>query len=256
MVSSVGSKWARNAATTAVSGFKKSAVLYHYPCPDGAFAALAAHVYFSATPSTSALFFPNRVYNPLKPHQLPLHEVDELYLLDFVGPSDFVQEVSSQVSRVIVLDHHKTALEMLGGDTPENVLKVIDMGRSGATIAHDYFKKRLGENNLEVEHLNRMRKLFEYIEDADLWRWNLPNSKAFSSGLKDMNIEFDVGVNPSVFHQLLSLDLNAVIRQGMSSILQKQKLIDEALLQSYEVVLGGGDFGHCLVIDALNSLVV
>lgn len=104
--------------------------------------------------------------------------------------------------RVVVLDHHKTALEVLGGDTAGNVLKVIDMERSGATIARDYFKQTLAENNAKVEEFNRMRRVFEYIEDADLWRWNLPNSKAFSSGLKDLNIEFDVGANPSVFHQV------------------------------------------------------
>lgn len=47
-----------------------SAILYHYPCPDGAFAALAAHLYFKATSSFSPpLFFPNTVYRPLRlPH--------------------------------------------------------------------------------------------------------------------------------------------------------------------------------------------
>ncbi|PKI63326.1 hypothetical protein CRG98_016317 [Punica granatum] len=256
MVSSVVANWAVSAASTAVSSLKKAAVLYHYPCPDGAFAALAAHMYFSAFPSTPALFFPNTVYNPIKPQQLPLHEIDDLYLLDFVGPPGFVQEVSSQVNRVVVLDHHKTALETLGGDsdTAENVLKVIDMGRSGATIAHDYFKQKLAGNSARVKEFERMRRLFEYVEDADLWRWNLPNSKAFSSGLNDLNIEFDVGASPSLFHQLLSLDLDSVISQGMLSLSHKQKLIDEALLQSYEIALGGGVFGRCLAVDADSDL--
>lgn len=44
---------------------KKSAVLYHYPCPDGAFAALAAHLYFSST-SLPVLYFPNTVYDPIR----------------------------------------------------------------------------------------------------------------------------------------------------------------------------------------------
>lgn len=48
-----------------------AAILYHYPCPDGAFAALAAHLYFKAT-SLSSLFFPNTVYRPLRwPFPLP-----------------------------------------------------------------------------------------------------------------------------------------------------------------------------------------
>lgn len=57
-----------SAANTAMAAMKKSAVLYHYPCPDGAFAALAAHLYFSQSPTTTTppLFFPNTVYSPLR----------------------------------------------------------------------------------------------------------------------------------------------------------------------------------------------
>jgi hypothetical protein len=47
-----------------------------------------------------------------------------------------------------------------------------------------------------------LRRLFEYIEDADLWKWALPDSKAFSSGLKDLNIEYDATANPGVFDQV------------------------------------------------------
>lgn len=49
------------------------------------------------------------------------------------------------------------------------------------------------------------------------------------------------------YFQLLSLDLESVISQGMSSLANKQRMIDEVLEQSYEVALGGGAFGHCLV---------
>lgn len=43
---------------------RKVAVAYHYPCVDGVFAALAAHLYFSITKSQVA-FFPNTVYDPI-----------------------------------------------------------------------------------------------------------------------------------------------------------------------------------------------
>ncbi|GLT65537.1 hypothetical protein SLA2020_379650 [Shorea laevis] len=233
---------------------KASAILYHYPCPDGAFAALAAHFYFSAA-SLPALFFPNTVYRPVTAQQLPLSEIGDLYLLDFVGSPGFVQEISSRVDRVVVLDHHKTALEQLSETAVgENVTKVIDMERSGATIAFDYFKEKLklepNQMVVEVGEFDRVGSLFKYIEDGDLWRWRLPNSKAFSSGLKDLGIEFDVRLNPSLFQQLLSLDVESVISQGNLSLLHKQKLIDECLSQSYEIALGGGRFGHCLAADA------
>lgn len=123
-------------------------------------------------------------------------------------------------SRVIVLDHHETAFERLCGDDAsslgENVVKVIDMERSGATIAFDYFKEKLVNpddvggggvvNNHHpsvLEEFERVRKLFQYIEDGDLWRWRLQKSKAFSSGLKDLNIEFDAQINPSLFDQVV-----------------------------------------------------
>ncbi|KAK4280597.1 hypothetical protein QN277_012204 [Acacia crassicarpa] len=201
---------------------KSSAVLYHYPCPDGAFAALAAHLFFKAT-SLPSLFFPNTVYRPLRAEDLPTHEISDLYLLDFVGPPGFVQKISTIVGKVVILDHHKTALENLGSGSlvDENLIKEIDMERSGATIAFDYFKEKLLSSGADAKHQSMVkqfegvRKLYDYIEDGDLWRWKLQNSKAFSSGLKDLNIEFDVRLNPSLFDQLLSLNVDSVISKGM-----------------------------------------
>lgn len=155
------------------------------------------------------------------------------------------------------MDHHKTAMETLGGRSfeGENVSKVIDMERSGATIAFDYFKHKLlesGKNNYDeiIAEFDRVRRVFEYIEDGDLWRWRLENSKAFSSGLKDLNLEFNAQLNPSLFDQLLSLNLESVISQGIVSLSVKQKLIDDTLDQSYEIALGGGAFGRCLAVNA------
>ncbi|XP_076951780.1 uncharacterized protein LOC143625285 [Bidens hawaiensis] len=243
-----------------------TAVLYHYPCPDGAFAALAAHLFFSASSSSSSsslqpLFFPNTVYSPIKVEELPVDQIGDAYLLDFVGPPGFVQQLAPKVDHVIILDHHKTALKALedGEFNSENVTKVIDMGRSGATIAYDYFKEKIsslanGNNLSHLQKFERARTLFEYIEDADLWKWRLHNSKAFSSGLKDLNIEFSVTLNPSLFQQLLSLDAEHVIGQGIGSLSQKQALINEVLDQSYEIVLDDGS--HCLAVngDSVSNL--
>ncbi|XP_010908624.1 uncharacterized protein [Elaeis guineensis] len=252
---------------------KKSAVLYHYPCPDGAFAALAAHLYFSAT-SQPVLFFPNTVYDPIRVDTLPLEMLSDVYLLDFVGPPGFVAEISSKVESVTILDHHKTALETLHGNASigNNVTKVMDMKRSGATIAFDFFsEKLLARSNISENYatgsnavagakflpdgkFERVGRLFRYIEDADLWRWALPYSKAFSSGLKDMNIEYNINVNSVLFDQLLELDPEHVIAHGQETLSHKQRLIDEVLEQSYEIALGSGLFGHCLAVDADSIL--
>ncbi|GJN21870.1 hypothetical protein PR202_gb09391 [Eleusine coracana subsp. coracana] len=269
---------------------KVSAVLYHYPCPDGAFAALAAHLYFSAA-ALPVRFFPNTVYDPIRTilnidefskvflylqrnvfnllhyrsDALPFDEIKDVYLLDFVGPPGFVHDIAPKVDRVTILDHHKTALETLCGNATlgENVIKVIDMQHSGATIAFDFFKNKLlteastlqsnecGKDAAEIKYIpdnkvETVHKLFKFIEDGDLWRWKIPNSKAFSSGLKDLDIEFNVNTNCKLFDQLLKLDPEHVISRGQATLSEKQRLIDDCLDKSYEISLGCGQFGNCL----------
>ncbi|MQM05176.1 hypothetical protein Taro_037986 [Colocasia esculenta] len=85
-----------------INALKGSAVLYHYPCPDGAFAALAAHLYFSAV-CTPVVFFPNTVYDPIRVKNIGCEHFDDVYLLDFVGPPGFVEELSSKAKREQVL---------------------------------------------------------------------------------------------------------------------------------------------------------
>ncbi|KAL6911744.1 hypothetical protein ACP4OV_000549 [Aristida adscensionis] len=247
---------------------KASAVLYHYPCPDGAFAALAAHLYFAAA-ALPVRFFPNTVYDPIRSDALPFDEIKDVYLLDFVGPPGFVDEISQKVERVTILDHHKTAFKSLCGNATlgQNVTKVIDMQRSGATIAFDFFRNKLleeasnlesngsGKNVAQIKYVpdnkvETVNKLFKFIEDGDLWRWKIPNSKAFSSGLKDLDIEFNVNTNCKLFDQLLELDPEHVVSRGQVTLLEKQRLIDACLEKSYEISLGCGQFGNCLAVDA------
>jgi len=244
------------------------AVLYHYPCPDGAFAALAAHLYFSAL-RRPVSFYPNTVYNPIKVEDLPIEDFEVIYLLDFVGPHGFVNTLCSKDKSVVILDHHKTAMEMLEANEYDhkNCVKVIDMNRSGATIAYDFFTERLLSENMGFamvstqeslqkssslvpeKDIQRVGLLYKYVEDADLWRWILPDSKAFSSGLKDMQIEFSYKQNQRLFEQLLALDPRSVIDKGRDSLSHKQKLINEALEQSYEISIGNGKFGNCLATE-------
>ncbi|CAF2097380.1 BnaA05g14530D [Brassica napus] len=128
-------------------------------------------------------------------------------------------------------------------------------GRSCATIAFDYFTQKLmeesGGNCRERNDFKRMRRVFEYIEDADIWKWELPGSKAFNSGIVDLGIEYDLNQNQTLFQKLLSLDHESVINRGRESLSRKHKLIQEALEQSYEIVLGGDEeFGWCLAVNA------
>ncbi|AQK73595.1 hypothetical protein ZEAMMB73_Zm00001d017640 [Zea mays] len=205
---------------------------------------------------------------------LPLEEIKDVYLLDFVGPPGFVEDIAPKVERITILDHHKTAFESLcvNATLGQNVTKVIDMQRSGATIAFDFFRNKLltevstsrgnesGKDVAKVKYVpdnkaETVHKLFKFIEDGDLWRWKIPNSKAFSSGLKDLDIEFNVNANNKLFDQLLELDPEHVISHGQATLLEKQRLIDDCLEKSYEISLGCGQFGSCLVITGIGAVV-
>lgn len=60
--------------------------------------------------------------------------------------------------------------------------------------------------------------------------------------------------NEYVFLQLLSLDMETMTNQGIASLSHKQKLIDDALNQSYSITLGGEAFGRCLVSPLISLL--
>lgn len=135
------------------------------------------------------------------------------------------------------------------------------MKRSGATIAYDYFVQRLQAHSpsqtfLHDDKAPRLETLFKYIQDADLWTWALPDSKPFSSGLSDSRIEYSVLKNAEVFDQLLALDPEVLIKKGKVSLQEKQKLIDQALDNSFAVSLGQGKFGQCLAVrvDSVANL--
>ena len=79
-----------------------------------------------------------------------------------------------------MVDHHKTAREELV-DLPTNVEVKFDMNKSGATMSWEFF------------HNEEPPKLLQYIEDRDIWKWTMEESREFSEGLsaalEDNNLE-------------------------------------------------------------------
>lgn len=83
-------------------------MLYHEPCPDGGFSALAAYLYFSkrqydVTYAAHATFRTSPAAENFKGQQV--------YLCDYVGPKGYALELAQHAEKVIILDHHKTALD-------------------------------------------------------------------------------------------------------------------------------------------------
>ncbi len=75
--------------------------------------------------------------------------------------------------RVVILDHHKTAFEELhapGRVLPSNVEVHMDMERSGATIALDYFKPELSTDLHQCFKWVSERMCRYVEEDSGLWK--------------------------------------------------------------------------------------
>ena len=160
-------------------------VIYHANCKDGLAAAFVAHC---------CLLEMDRAYNAFpmnydevdKIYDIPMSEEDEIFILDFSLPNEMVLELCTKVSKVIILDHHKSAIEKLS-KLPKltNLEMVLDNDRSGAIITFEYFEE-MNFNPLEKE-------FFYYIQDRDLWQWKLEHSKEVSAYLalkvEDNNID-------------------------------------------------------------------
>lgn len=109
----------------------------------GVFAALAAWLHFEKA-QTGVAYHPLTVFQPPAVSDLHLQGHETVYFLDYTGPTGFPEAVAAALAtgKVIVLDHHKTAADSLLGrtDLPANMVLDVDMSRSGATIARDWFR--------------------------------------------------------------------------------------------------------------------
>ncbi|KAF8057109.1 ccp1 [Scenedesmus sp. PABB004] len=226
-------------------------VLYHYPCPDGAFAALAAALAYRAR-GVAAVFVPHEVYRPLELDDLALDPRAVAFLLDYAGPDGLPAALCRRVARVVVLDHHKTAAGQLADASarPANLAVHLDMARSGAAIAAEFFRPALTPDQ---------QRMFSMVEDADLWRWALPDSEAFHAGLGDARLDYNAAANPALFDQLAALRPDDVIAQGREVLARQEVLIAEALARAAPHQLGGAagltrGWGTCLGVGVAGEV--
>lgn len=150
-------------------------IIAHKNCMDGlAAAAIVKKICDTVGLPCEVIFCNYGEENKLIMHKT--YEIsDTIYFVDFSIDREDILVLASQASRVVVLDHHKTAEEKLAGIEDEadgNLEVVFDMKKSGATITYDYFKP------------DYPRFFFEYIEDRDLWKFELDMSKEVNEALR------------------------------------------------------------------------
>src|SRR3989344_1341270 len=149
---------------------KNIVVIYHKRCPDGFGAAYAAWKKFGDT----ADYLPAGYGDPL-PEGLTGKEV---YVLDLIYEQEGVMvALARETKRLVVLDHHESSRALVEA-VPEHIF---DNDRSGASIAWAYFHPDAPSP-----------KLIRYLEDGDLYRFILPETRALFTYLITEPYDFPV----------------------------------------------------------------
>lgn len=148
---------------------KKIVVFYHKKCWDG----------FSGAWAAWKKLGNKAEYVGVQPGEAPGMDVrgKEVYLIDTAFPEAEMRKILKNNAKLVVLDHHFSNAERVKIST-ENVYQ---MNHSGAVIAWNYF------------HPKKPVPVFlKYVEDADIWKWTMPNSKALSMLKEEMPFDFKV----------------------------------------------------------------
>ena len=144
-------------------------VLYHANCPDGFGGAWSVWLARGDT----ATYCP--VSHGAPPPDLPPDA--SVLMVDIAYPRDVALALRDRVRKLRIMDHHKSAQEDLG----DLDFAYFDMDRSGAMLGWRYFHP--GEEP---------PPLIGYVQDRDLWRFELPNSRETSAALGSHPLDFEV----------------------------------------------------------------
>lgn len=181
-------------------------VIYHGNCADGFGAAYAA---YKAMPD--AEFYPGK-YQESPPDVTG----KTVYMLDFSYKRPVILEMAKQAEKIIIIDHHLSAMKDLEGITHEanNVMSTFNMLKSGAVMAWEHFHPS-----------KSVPELFHYIQDRDLWKHELPNTHEVSAALFSYEYSF------IVWEGLMYVPISILAAQGASILRKSNKDLNELLPQ-------------------------
>lgn len=214
-------------------------VLYHAGCVDGFAAAwIVRKAYQSPVPNSPGEieFIPVQYDQPL-----PLINPGSLvYILDFCYPPDVMEEIAEKAGSVILIDHHKSAIEAMlsrhDGNAWMNIfgaMPVLDMECCGAVLTWKYFFSELS-----------IPLFLRYIQDRDLWTWELENSREFSAGLRMWPMEFETWDELIGYEQLNDPGVDCVgrmIREGVVALRAQAQRVEVHMSRVFFVTIGALD---------------
>ena len=142
-------------------------VIYHADCTDGFGAAYSAWKQLG----NRAEYYACK--HGVKPPDVKNKNV---VILDFSFKNATTKKMIEEANSLLVIDHHKSAMVELHDISNTK----FDMTKSGAMLAWEFFHPG-----------KEPPKFIKYIQDRDLWKWELEYSREFSAAFDMVPFEFE-----------------------------------------------------------------
>jgi oligoribonuclease NrnB/cAMP/cGMP phosphodiesterase (DHH superfamily) len=188
-------------------------VIYHGKCSDGFGSALAAYTYFKPTDGKNKNGKMVEYFGASFYQAPPDVTGKNVIICDFSYKSAVTATLLEQASKLVILDHHKSAESELKSVPDEN--KIFDMTHSGAYITWRYF---FGNTPVPTGIL--------YIEDNDIWTKKMPMTREVTSYIYSLPFEF------TEYEKILDdvFLTNIAMQVGTGMVKQNDIYISQALM--------------------------
>lgn len=156
-----------------VENFENLLCIYHKGCSDGFGAAWVVRKYVNHLGPDVPIKYLPATYGDEPPDVMNR----DVLIVDFSYPRKMMIEMAACASRITVLDHHASAKTNLAGLG----FARFDMNKSGCRMTWEYLFP------------GRSMPLFlQYIEDRDLWKWEMDYSKEANAAMYSYPQDFEV----------------------------------------------------------------
>lgn len=191
-------------------------VLYHGPnCTDGFTAAWAAWKALGDEANYVACEYGSNPDDRVKRSL----EGASVWMIDYSCDRDWMISAADVANEFVVLDHHESARRRM----EDLEFCRFNMDKSGARMAWEHF------------HSEEPPALIKYVEDRDLWNWDLPDSEAVNAAIASRPFDFDT------WTELENTPLESLIEEGRAILRRSERLVEMICENVHRIEIGGYD---------------
>ncbi|MBW1843943.1 MAG: hypothetical protein JRJ05_06335 [Deltaproteobacteria bacterium] len=204
----------------------KRNLIFHAGCPDGFGAAWAAR----RTWGDDARYIPRSHDDDFDPERF---ENELVVFADISLTNPLLRRLGEVAGELLVLDHHLTARDHFASDPSlENTLHRVyfDLEQSGAMLAWNHFHPD-----------EPAPDLLRYVQDQDLWNWELPESEEINAAIGSYPRRHDD------WDKLAARPIGSLADEGRPIVRANRIEVARALAHAHPVAIGS------VRIEAVNA---